>query len=275
MGSDDNNNPVRIRSGVYGKYLEVGRREDKSLKVYALPKWIPVTVSLHQLLEFVSLPRVIGRHPDPLLESAAVIVDISADTVSVGVDGFPLRVPLTMDGVFPSEVSLEKAMLLLPGPQAILASFRRLGVLNDIPITVEKGRWGDYLRCGNIIPRAPKADKEMITLELAIEYLQKYGKVMGSKKSKKISAKAKAKEAGKSKLQETKEILKQPVAKDKVKRLPGPFIIFCSEKRCEILSSNPYADFSTVAKQLGKMWKELSNEEKSSYITCTKKMNPR
>jgi len=165
MGTDKNNNPVWIRSGRFGKYLEIGRRENKTLKRYGLPKWLPVTVTLQELLEFASLPRIIGMHPDPLLKSAAVIVEISSGSVCVGVEGYPLRIPLSKEGVYLSDVSFDDALILFPEPQVILASCTLLGLMNDTPVTIEKSRWGAYLRCGDTVSQAPKIAKELITLE--------------------------------------------------------------------------------------------------------------
>jgi topoisomerase IA-like protein len=268
MGIDVNNNPVRIRSGRYGKYLEVGLRKDKTHKVYSLPKWIPATVTLEQVLEFASLPRVIGVHTDPLLESAHVIVDISGGQVSVGVEGYPLRVPISRDGTYPSEVSFDEALLLLPDARDILSSITRLGVMNDIPVTIEKGRWGYYLRCGDIISRLPKISKDEVTIEIAIDCLNTFGKKIGSKKRSKKTKEEVAvarKEKRRLEKEEKKRIQQEKTEANTAKRAPGPFIVFCSQMRSEIVTANPGAEFGTIAKQLGKMWKELSDEEKATF----------
>ncbi|EAY04489.1 HMG box family protein [Trichomonas vaginalis G3] len=52
--------------------------------------------------------------------------------------------------------------------------------------------------------------------------------------------------------------------------MKSPYIIFSIEKRKEIKEKNPKASFGKIAKIIGKMWKELSEEEKNVWIEKAK-----
>lgn len=49
----------------------------------------------------------------------------------------------------------------------------------------------------------------------------------------------------------------------KGKRVPTPYILFCSEKRAEVKESNPSASFGEIGKILGKMWSALDEKGKA------------
>ena len=54
------------------------------------------------------------------------------------------------------------------------------------------------------------------------------------------------------------------------KKAPGtkkksPFIVFCSTERAKVKSDLPDATFGEVAKEMGKRWKALSDDEKAEF----------
>ena len=49
------------------------------------------------------------------------------------------------------------------------------------------------------------------------------------------------------------------------KRAPGPYMVFCKEKRSVILKQNPGMSFGEVGKALGAAWGKLSEAEKAKY----------
>jgi len=61
--------------------------------------------------------------------------------------------------------------------------------------------------------------------------------------------------------------------KSKAKRAPSGYIIFCQDKREEIKSENPEMKTTEITKELGRQWKELSQEEKDEYNQRSKDMN--
>lgn len=65
--------------------------------------------------------------------------------------------------------------------------------------------------------------------------------------------------------------LKKPVMpkkkkeKKKSKRKKTGFIVFSKEQRPKVKESNPDMKFTDISKELGKMWKNLTDEEKAVY----------
>ena len=53
--------------------------------------------------------------------------------------------------------------------------------------------------------------------------------------------------------------------KPKVKRAPGPYMIFCKAERPKIVKANPNMPFGEVGKALGARWKAFSAEEKAPF----------
>lgn len=55
------------------------------------------------------------------------------------------------------------------------------------------------------------------------------------------------------------------VEQDVKAKKKNPFIAYCSSHRGEVKEKNPDMKMTDISKQLGKMWKELSDEEKAAY----------
>ncbi|EAY01387.1 HMG box family protein [Trichomonas vaginalis G3] len=51
----------------------------------------------------------------------------------------------------------------------------------------------------------------------------------------------------------------------------SPYICFCKEKRPQVKADNPGIAFGDIAKKLGEMWKNLSEEEKKPYVEMAEK----
>ena len=73
---------------------------------------------------------------------------------------------------------------------------------------------------------------------------------------------AKAESGKATKTKRTPKAKKEPGAK----KAPSAYIIFCGDKRGEIKENNPEATFGELGKLLGKMWAELTEEEKQVRI---------
>lgn len=54
--------------------------------------------------------------------------------------------------------------------------------------------------------------------------------------------------------------------KPKRKKTPGPYLIFCSERRPEVKVSYPTATFAEISKILARMWADLDDKSKKPYI---------
>ena len=84
--------------------------------------------------------------------------------------------------------------------------------------------------------------------------IKKKAKVVKAKASKGKAAKGKASK-GKAKKDD----------KPKVKRAPGPYMIFCKAERPKIVKANPSMAFGEVGKALGAAWGKLSDAQKAKF----------
>ncbi len=256
LGESEEGAPVTIRSGRYGKFLQVGRDGDKSKQYFSLPRWIDgTTITLDNALEFASLPREIGEHPEFRDEQGncrQMIVEVSSGAVTVGVEGYPFRMPVD-EGVYPSEITFESAADFLFDINVILDSQRNLGTHNGEEVSIRKGRFGYYVRCGKLIAGLRKQQPSDISLEGAIEMIETRGKEISSGR-KKSKNKAKAKSKAKVK----------PLKKKKSHTL-SPYMNFCRVHREAVKTGNPEATFGELSKLLGGMWKQMSDAQKEEY----------
>ena len=59
---------------------------------------------------------------------------------------------------------------------------------------------------------------------------------------------------------------KSPKKKEeKVKKAPGPYMVFCKSERPKIIKANPNLSFGEVGKALGAAWGKLSDAQKAKY----------
>jgi len=118
---------ITLKYGRFGRYLQLGDAEQRLF--FSLPWW----VDQHSLgdvanaIDFIQAPKVIGHHPEL---DASIVVEVKNKAICVGLEGYPIRVPVK-DGVFIADVSAEMAMALLPSTEEILSSRRILGVWRD------------------------------------------------------------------------------------------------------------------------------------------------
>ncbi|MBF0561941.1 MAG: type I DNA topoisomerase [Alphaproteobacteria bacterium] len=139
-------------------------------KRVSLPKGFdPASVDLDRALQLLALPREIGSHP----ESNVLI------TVGVGRFGPYLKCGDVYTSL-PAEddvltVGMNRAVDLLANGGKARAPGRALGDHPDTgkPVTVRAGRFGPYVKCGDLMATLPKgADPETISLAEALEILK-------------------------------------------------------------------------------------------------------
>ena len=83
-----------------------------------------------------------------------------------------------------------------------------------------------------------------------------------------IKKKAKVVKAKASKGKVAKASKGKKAAKDdkpKVKRAPGPYMIFCKAERPKIVKANPSMAFGEMGKALGAAWGKLSDAQKAKF----------
>lgn len=168
--------PVQLKIGRFGPYVEITPPEGDKPKRSSLPKgWSPASLTLDQALRLLALPREVGVHPE----------DGKMITAGLGRYGpFVLHAGTyanvsDIDEVF--EVGLNRAVALLaekragrPGRGAAAAPLKDLGAHPETgePIHVMAGRFGPYVKSGKINATLPKGTApEDLTLEDALPLL--------------------------------------------------------------------------------------------------------
>ena len=166
--------PITVRRGPYGLYVQRGEAgEDKKVKPRrtSLPRGMEGDkVTLEQAIGLLSLPRLIGIHPE------------TKDKIEAGIGRFGPYV--RMGSVFGSldrdddvlAIGINRAVDLLAKK---LASVRSLGMhpKDQEPVTVRKGRFGPYAQHGQTVANLPRGvAMEEITLEEALALLGEKGK---------------------------------------------------------------------------------------------------
>ena len=196
--------PVSVRRGPYGAYVQLGpapdadeKSKDKPKRV-SLPKGLSAgEIQLDAALRLLALPREIGRHPE------------SGEMITAGIGRFG---PYIKHGPTYKSLTADDDVLTIGMNRAVdlLASAGKgggAGVLRELgehpkdqkPVTINKGRFGPYVKHGKVMASLPKAmSAEDITMEQAVELLNaKAGKSPASA-GRKAPAKASAKERTKS-----------------------------------------------------------------------------
>ncbi|HTN40132.1 MAG TPA: topoisomerase C-terminal repeat-containing protein, partial [Asticcacaulis sp.] len=187
---------VALKIGRFGPYVQLGEPESKEDKPKrsSLPKaWPPASIDLDRALKLLSLPRMVGIHPEdqtpikaglgrfgPFIETGGTYANLSS-----------------FDEIF--EVGLNRAVDLIAekraggggkGRGAAAAPLKELGTFGEggDKISVMAGKYGPYIKCGKVNATLPKEmTPETVTLEQAIELINAKGGA--SSKTKKAPAK--------------------------------------------------------------------------------------
>ncbi len=231
----DTGEAVTVRRGPYGLYVQQGEAnpEDKKHKPRrtSLPKGVEGDqLTLEQALGLLSLPRLVGIHPD------------RQEPLEAGIGRFgPF---IRMGSVYASldkdddvlSVGLNRAVDVMAKK---LDSVRSLGPhpADKEAVMVRKGRFGPYAQHGLRVANLPReVAMEDLTLEDAVALLAEKGKVLKAKagaKMKKASA-AKAPKAAKTAVAKTngakrpttkkavKKSAKKPILKTSAAKAPSP-----------------------------------------------------
>ena len=228
LGHNDEGQPVTLRTGRFGPYVQLGEltEENPKPKRASLPKGLsPSDVELSKALDLLSLPRLIGEHPE-------------GGKIEAGIGRygpFVMHQPPTPEGekkaprpiyanlksaeeVF--EVGINRAVDLIAqkaagrgGRGAAAEPLKKLGEHPDGgELSVMPGRYGPYVKWEKVNATLPKdVAPEDVTLEQALELVN--AKAAKSGKGKKAPAK---KAAAK------KPAAKKPAAKKAPARKAAP-----------------------------------------------------
>jgi DNA topoisomerase-1 len=188
---------VTVRRGPYGVYVQQGEQvPDSKVKPRrtSLPRGVDGdTITLESALGLLSLPRIVGIHPE------------LKEPIEAGIGRFGPYVK--MASVFASldkdddvlVVGLNRAVDVLAKK---LASVRAMGAhpKDKEPVTIRKGRFGPYAQHGQTVANLPRdVSMDEMTLDEAVALLAEKGKILKAKPGakKKAAPKAKAKAAPK------------------------------------------------------------------------------
>lgn len=164
---------IIMKSGRYGKYLQLSPLSNLSSSVtyVPIPQWVDENLSLSQAVDFVMLPKLIGIHSQ---YGKPLNLSLVSGVLSICVEGHPYRAEVPA-GIYVSEIGQEMAEELLSGSTlASIGEKRQLGLWEDNLVTIQSGRFGNYLKAGSIICGFGKNhNAETITLEEAIELLKR------------------------------------------------------------------------------------------------------
>jgi len=222
----DTGEGVTVRRGPYGLYVQQGEAnpDDKKSRPRrtSLPKGVEGDqLTLEQALGLLSLPRLVGIHPD------------RQEPLEAGIGRFgPF---IRMGSVYASldkdddvlSVGLNRAVDVMAKK---LDSVRSLGPhpADKAPVMVRKGRFGPYAQHGLRIANLPRdVAMEDMTLDDAVALLAEKGKVLkakpGQKPKKATAAKTpKAAKAPAAMRPATQKAVKKPGVKKSVAKKAGP-----------------------------------------------------
>ncbi|MBC8131173.1 MAG: type I DNA topoisomerase [Rhizobiaceae bacterium] len=198
LGVDpDNSEPVTMRSGRFGPYVQRG--EGKEAKRSSLPKgWLPTEMDFEKALQLLALPREVGLHPE---SGKPILAGLGRYGPFLQHDGAYANLE-TIEDVF--TVGLNRAVTVIAekkekgprgrGTPAALATLGEHPALGG-QITVREGRFGPYVNAGKVNATLPKGkDPASVTLEEAIVLLNERAEKTGAKpvKAKKAASPKKA-----------------------------------------------------------------------------------
>jgi DNA topoisomerase-1 len=194
----DSGKPITLKDGRFGLYLEMELEGEDKPKRASIPKgWDPHALTEDQAIKLMSLPRLVGEHPD----------DGQPITAAIGRYGPYVHHEKTyanlanVEEVF--EIGLNRAVSVIadkranPGRRGSTATaLKELGEHDGKPVRIMSGRYGPYVKYEKINATLPKGtEPETLTLEQAMELVEAKAAKGGKKKpaaKKKTAAKKKA-----------------------------------------------------------------------------------
>ncbi|WP_300392414.1 type I DNA topoisomerase [Henriciella sp.] len=192
----DTGEPVLLKTGRFGPYVETSQGEDEKPRRTSLPKgWEPQSMNLERALKLLMLPREVGKHPE---DGEPILANLGRYGPYVQHQRTFANVP-NVEELF--EIGLNRAVTLIAekkasrgGGRSAVKPLKELGKHpgDDEPIHVYEGRYGPYVKHGKTNATLPKdTTPDTVTLEQAIELIDAKAKKKPAKK-KKAPAKKKA-----------------------------------------------------------------------------------
>jgi len=197
LGHDPDGQPVTLRSGRFGPYVQLGdaTEENPKPKRASIPKGMAVEdVDLQKALDLLSLPRLIGEHPEGgPVEAAIGRYGPYVMHTTTGEDGKPKKLYANLKD--PAEVltiGMNRAVELLAqkaargnGRGAAAKPLKELGEhpTEGGPVNVMAGRYGPYVKWGKINATLPKdVEPESVTMDMAVDLITAKAATKGKKR---------------------------------------------------------------------------------------------
>ncbi len=172
--------PITVRRGPYGLYAQQGEPDpaDKKSKPRrtSLPKGMDgEAVTLEQALGLLSLPRLVGVHPE------------RGEPIEAGIGRFG---PFVRMGSVYASLDKDDDVVSVGINRAVDALAKKLDSVRSLgahpkdkqPVMVKKGRFGPYAQHGSVVANLPKdAGIDDFSLEDAVALLAERGKVLKGK----------------------------------------------------------------------------------------------
>jgi DNA topoisomerase I len=209
---------ITVRRGPYGLYVQQGEADEEKGKKAPKPKRTALPrgmdgeqITLEQAVGLLSLPRVIGTHPE------------TREPIEAGIGRFG---PYVRMGAIYGSLDRDDDVLSIGINRAVdliarkMASVRNLGShpADKEPISVRKGRFGPYVQHGKRVANLPRGVMmDDVTLDQAVTLLAEKGKELRPRGARRKGAASKqpAKEA-------KPEPRKQPAPKRRAAKRKAP-----------------------------------------------------
>ena len=217
--------PITLRSGRFGPYVQRGEATEEAPKPprASLPKgWAPESIDLDRAVTLLSLPRLVGEHPE---DGEPIEAGIGRYGPYVKHGRLYANLP-EVEEVFTVgmnravEVLAQKAAGRGGRGRAAAKPLRELGEHPEGgPIAVMEGRYGPYVKWDKVNATIPKdMSPEDVNVEVALELIAE--KAAKSPKRKAAAKKAPAKKAAAGGGAGAKAATKKPAAKGGAAKAP-------------------------------------------------------
>ncbi|MFW7269809.1 type I DNA topoisomerase [Gluconacetobacter sp. Hr-1-5] len=191
LGQAPSGEDVTVKRGPWGLYVQQGEPnpEDKKAKPKraTIPRGIEGDkITLEQALGLLSLPRMVGIHPE------------TGELIEAGLGRFG---PYVKMGAIYGSLDKDDDILTVGLNRAVDVLARKLASVRTIaphprdgePVMVRKGRFGPYIQHGQMVVNVPRGEAmEDVTLDQAVALLAEKGKPLkpkGKAAAKKTTAK--------------------------------------------------------------------------------------
>ncbi len=186
--------PITVRRGPYGLYVQQGEADPENKKYKprrtSLPKGVEGDgLTLDQALGLLSLPRIVGVHPE------------RKEVIEAGIGRFG---PYVKMGAIYGSLDADDDVLAVGLNRAVEVLAKKLDNVRSMgshpadaePVTVRKGRFGAYAQHGQRVANLPR-DVMMadVTLDDVVALLAEKGKVLKAKPGQKVKKAPPAKKA--------------------------------------------------------------------------------